>query len=242
MLGLDGAGKTTILYALKLGHKVKTVPTVGFNIEEVTVAGITLTVWDCGGQDKVRCARFTAARRRFARAPPPRRPSRAPPPASLPALCRHRPRARVSVARRPPPSPVRADRSVHPVSPVHLDRFVTLQIRELWRYYYEGTEAVVFVVDSRDIDRIEAAKMELHKLVTEDALDGASILVFANKQDLEGALSGEKLIEALGMASLPDSVQWKVQEAIATENRGLEEGLQWVASTLPAKGWGCTLL
>uniref|UniRef100_A0A673H7Q5 Uncharacterized protein n=1 Tax=Sinocyclocheilus rhinocerous TaxID=307959 RepID=A0A673H7Q5_9TELE len=37
MLGLDAAGKTTILYKLKLGQSVTTIPTVGFNVETVTV-------------------------------------------------------------------------------------------------------------------------------------------------------------------------------------------------------------
>ena len=54
MIGLDGAGKTTILYHLKDGHTVKTVPTVGFNVETVDVSGIRLDVWDVGGQDKLR--------------------------------------------------------------------------------------------------------------------------------------------------------------------------------------------
>jgi len=35
MLGLDGAGKTTILYKLKLGENISTVPTIGFNVEQV---------------------------------------------------------------------------------------------------------------------------------------------------------------------------------------------------------------
>ena len=47
-------GKTTILFALKTGHAAPTLPTVGFNQEEVTVDGVKLTIWDCGGQEKVR--------------------------------------------------------------------------------------------------------------------------------------------------------------------------------------------
>ncbi|XP_057822566.1 ADP-ribosylation factor isoform X1 [Cryptomeria japonica] len=54
MLGLDGAGKTTILYKLKLGEYVRTVPTIGFNIETVTFKNLSFTVWDVGGQDKIR--------------------------------------------------------------------------------------------------------------------------------------------------------------------------------------------
>ncbi|CAK8694858.1 ADP-ribosylation factor 1-like [Clavelina lepadiformis] len=55
MLGLDAAGKTTILYKLKLDRLVKTIPTIGFNVETVSVGkGLTFTVWDVGGQTKLR--------------------------------------------------------------------------------------------------------------------------------------------------------------------------------------------
>lgn len=54
MLGLDGAGKTTILYKLKLNETVNTIPTIGFNVETVTFQKLTLTVWDVGGQEKIR--------------------------------------------------------------------------------------------------------------------------------------------------------------------------------------------
>ena len=47
------SGKTTILFALKTGRAQQTLPTVGFNQEEVTVDGVKLTIWDCGGQEKV---------------------------------------------------------------------------------------------------------------------------------------------------------------------------------------------
>jgi len=54
MVGLDAAGKTTILYKLKLGEIVTTIPTIGFNVETVEYKNINFTVWDVGGQDKVR--------------------------------------------------------------------------------------------------------------------------------------------------------------------------------------------
>lgn len=54
MLGLDAAGKTTILYKLKLGQDVTTIPTVGFNVETVTYKNVKFNVWDVGGQDKIR--------------------------------------------------------------------------------------------------------------------------------------------------------------------------------------------
>ena len=54
MLGLDAAGKTTILYKLKVGEVVQSVPTIGFNVERVTYKNVEFTVWDIGGQDKIR--------------------------------------------------------------------------------------------------------------------------------------------------------------------------------------------
>ena len=54
MVGLDAAGKTTILYKLKLGEIVTTIPTIGFNVETVEYKNINFTVWDVGGQDKIR--------------------------------------------------------------------------------------------------------------------------------------------------------------------------------------------
>ena len=54
MVGLDAAGKTTILYQLKMGETVKTIPTIGFNVETLDYKGLNFTVWDVGGQDKIR--------------------------------------------------------------------------------------------------------------------------------------------------------------------------------------------
>jgi len=54
MLGLDAAGKTTILYRLHMGEVLSTVPTVGFNVEKVQYKNVVFTVWDVGGQEKLR--------------------------------------------------------------------------------------------------------------------------------------------------------------------------------------------
>jgi len=54
MVGLDAAGKTTILYKLKLGEIVTTIPTIGFNVETVEYKNLKFTMWDVGGQDKLR--------------------------------------------------------------------------------------------------------------------------------------------------------------------------------------------
>ena len=54
MVGLDAAGKTTILYKLKLGEVAATIPTIGFNVETVSYKNINFTVWDVGGQEVIR--------------------------------------------------------------------------------------------------------------------------------------------------------------------------------------------
>ena len=54
MLGLAGAGKTTILFKLKIGEVVSSIPTIGFNVETVEYKNIKFTVWDVGGQDSIR--------------------------------------------------------------------------------------------------------------------------------------------------------------------------------------------
>ena len=54
LVGLDAAGKTTILYKMKLGEIVTTIPTIGFNVESVEYKNVSFTVWDVGGQDKIR--------------------------------------------------------------------------------------------------------------------------------------------------------------------------------------------
>jgi len=54
LLGLDSAGKTTIIHRLKYGEKIQTVPTIGFNIENVQYKGLELNIWDVGGQTELR--------------------------------------------------------------------------------------------------------------------------------------------------------------------------------------------
>jgi ADP-ribosylation factor protein 1 len=54
MLGLDNAGKTTLLYKLKLNEMVTTIPTIGFNVESVSYKNVNFTIWDVGGQDRIR--------------------------------------------------------------------------------------------------------------------------------------------------------------------------------------------
>ncbi|KAM9789542.1 ADP-ribosylation factor 1 [Neosynchiropus ocellatus] len=156
MVGLDAAGKTTILYKLKLGEIVTTIPTIGFNVETVEYRNISFTVWDVGGQDK---------------------------------------------------------------------------IRPLWRHYFQNTQGLIFVVDSNDRERINEAREELMRMLAEDELRGAVLLVFANKQDLPHAMNPSEITDKLDLSQLR-SRHWFIQATCATTGDGLFEGLDWLSCQL----------
>ncbi|GAA5811211.1 ADP-ribosylation factor, Arf Arf6 [Mucor flavus] len=131
MLGLDAAGKTTILYKLKLNQSVTTIPTVGFNVESVTYKNVKFNVWDVGGQDK---------------------------------------------------------------------------IRNLWRHYYTGTQGLIFVIDCQDKNRIEEARQELYRIISDREMKDCLLLIFANKQDLPGSFTPAEVTDILGLAKLRERI------------------------------------
>merc|ERR1711974_574974 len=135
MVGLDAAGKTTILYKLKLGEIVTTIPTIGFNVETVEYKNISFTVW---------------------------------------------------------------------------------------------------VVDSNDRDRVVEARDELHRMLNEDELRDAVLLVFANKQDLPNAMNAAEITDKLGLHSLRQR-HWYIQSTCATSGEGLYEGLDWLSNNIANK-------
>lgn len=63
------------------------------------------------------------------------------------------------------------------------------EIRPYWRCYYPNTNALVFVIDSSDKERMDTAKQELFLLLQEDDLKNVPVAILANKQDIEGSLS-----------------------------------------------------
>ena len=70
-------------------------------------------------------------------------------------------------------------------------------IRPYWRCYYANTDAVIYVIDSCDRDRISTSKEELMAMLSEEELKTASLLVFANKQDMPGAMSVSEVGDCL---------------------------------------------
>ena len=156
MLGLDAAGKTTILYKLHIGEVLSTVPTIGFNVEKVQYKNVIFTVWDVGGQEK---------------------------------------------------------------------------LRALWRHYFNNTDGLIYVVDSMDRERIGKAKQEFQTIINDPFMLNSVILVFANKQDLKGAMTTREVCEGLGLFDLKNR-KWHIQGTCALRGDGLYEGLDWLSSTL----------
>tara|TARA_B110001452_G_C15087920_1_gene379560 strand:+ start:187 stop:465 length:279 start_codon:yes stop_codon:yes gene_type:complete len=87
------------------------------------------------------------------------------------------------------------------------------------------------VVDSNDRDRMGEARDELHRMLNEDELCEAVLLVFANKQDLPNAMTAAEITDKLGLHSLRKR-NWYIQASCATTGDGLYEGLDWLSSVL----------
>ena len=87
------------------------------------------------------------------------------------------------------------------------------------------------MVDSNDRERITEAAAELRKMLNEDELREAVLLVFANKQDLPNAMKPAEITQKLDLQSYSGR-KWNVQATCATTGEGLYEGLGWLADTL----------
>ena len=84
------------------------------------------------------------------------------------------------------------------------------------------------MVDSNDKERIREARIELYKLLKEDDLQDAVLLVYANKQDLPGAMTTTEITEKLGLHTLRNR-NWYIQATSAVKGDGLYAGLEWVS-------------
>lgn len=98
--------------------------------------------------------------------------------------------------------------------------------RPYWRCYYANTAAIIYVIDASDTERLGTAKAELLAMLSEEELKDSKLLVFANKQDLPGALDEGQVSEKLGLSELKDR-QWSIYKCCATKGEGLEQGLDW---------------
>ena len=159
MLGLDNAGKTTILKKFN-GEDISSIsPTLGFNIKTLEHKGYNLNIWDVGGQKS---------------------------------------------------------------------------LRSYWRNYFETTDGLIWVVDSADARRMQDCKKELHSLLQEERLLGATLLVFANKQDLPGALKAKEIKNALELEKIK-SHHWQIIWCSAVTGENLLQGMDWLLQDVSAR-------
>ena len=93
---------------------------------------------------------------------------------------------------------------------------------------FQNTQGIIFVVDSNDRERVSEAREELQRMLNEDELRDALLLVFANKQDLPNAMNAAEITDKLGLHSLRQRT-WYIQATCATSGDGLYEGLEWVS-------------
>ncbi|MGH0175585.1 UNVERIFIED_CONTAM: hypothetical protein FKN15_070962 [Acipenser sinensis] len=93
---------------------------------------------------------------------------------------------------------------------------------------------LIFVVDSNDRERVNEAREELMRMLAEDELRDAVLLIFANKQDLPNAMNAAEITDKLGLHSLRHR-NWYIQATCATSGDGLYEGLDWLANQLKNK-------
>jgi len=100
-------------------------------------------------------------------------------------------------------------------------------LRAYWANYYQGTDALVFVIDSADRKRLAESGQELQKLLEEDDLAGIPLLIYANKQDLLQALPADEISETLTLDLIKDR-QWSIIACSAKTKEGLQEGMEWL--------------
>lgn len=103
----------------------------------------------------------------------------------------------------------------------------------IMRYYYQGTKGIIFTVDSSDKDRLQESSKRLHKILEEDELRGAVVLIFANKQDLPIIIKTSEIIQILGVQSLHQT--WNILSCSAFRIRSMSAGLDWISKTIAAK-------
>ncbi|KAF0972370.1 hypothetical protein FDP41_009273 [Naegleria fowleri] len=96
-------------------------------------------------------------------------------------------------------------------------------IRSYWRNYFENTDGLIWVIDSADTDRLEDCKRELNLLLGEEKLAGASLLILANKSDLDNALNVNDIAQFLGLERLSQTTETSIVSNEATNQLIFEE-------------------
>ena len=158
ILGIQNAGKTTILYRLSLGQLVQTTPTIGSNVEEISYNNVKLQAWDLGGQEST---------------------------------------------------------------------------RSVWDVYFVNTDAIIYVIDTHETN-YEESKNQFYKLLENEALKNTVILIYANKQDLQGAKGVNEIMQIYEFDKIKDHI-WHIQPCSAQTGEGLVTGMKWLSDQLVFK-------
>eukprot|EP01084_Bolivina_argentea_P113048 201571_1 len=212
MIGLDSAGKTQILYKLLLGETKETIPTWGFNVETIKIKKGEMTIWDVGGNKKIR------------------------------SLWKHyyqRTAAIIFVVDSTDRNRINAEYNQRIKSLMLIKSYIS-EIEQLMNNkHYKNICNIIpqsivtlchkfyYDIELEDSD----AKEELHKVLVEDELRDALLLVFANKMDLPNALSVDEISNLLGLNEIKNR-EWTIQPCSAFTGDGLYEGLEWIWNTL----------
>ncbi|KAL1531434.1 ADP-ribosylation factor-related protein 1-like [Salvia divinorum] len=106
-----------------------------------------------------------------------------------------------------------------------------LGLRSIWEKYYDEAHAVIYVVDAASPSRFEDSKSALEKALRHEDLQGAPVLILANKQDLEEAVSTDELAQYLDINKL-DGRDFKFQAVSAFEGLGIKEGVNWLVDAM----------
>ncbi|KAJ6975306.1 hypothetical protein NC653_031231 [Populus alba x Populus x berolinensis] len=223
MLGLDAAGKTTILYKLHIGEVLSTVPTIGFNVEKVQYKNVVFTVWDVGGQEKLR----PLWRHYFNNTD------------GLIYVVDSLDRERIGKAK----AEFQVVYSERPSSKIHLCSTVSswcLPTNRTCVKDQDNSKTLLVRKDSSELDaELGCLAIPARKLTC--FLCDASCLLLAEEflalrlWTLEtckkGAMTPMEVCEGLGLFELKNR-KWHIQGTCALRGDGLYEGLDWLSGTL----------
>ena len=110
-------------------------------------------------------------------------------------------------------------------------------LRSYWRNYFEVTDGIVWVVDCNDSGRFAMCRAELHSLLKEERLVGATLLLLLNKMDIPSAASVEEVCDALDVLTLQNEGRRHVQcvPCSAVTGDGLLAGMDWIVRDISAR-------
>ncbi|KAK8836445.1 hypothetical protein M9Y10_037703 [Tritrichomonas musculus] len=106
--------------------------------------------------------------------------------------------------------------------------------RVLWDHFCHNCQAIIYVIDSSDIERLDEVKKQLFDVLKKELLRDSILLIYANKQDLPNALKTDELIDRLELKSISDR-EWKIQGACSLTGEGLHEGFDWLSQQIQNK-------